>query len=298
MHEQWRDLVPFYVAGTLPAGDRAAVEEHLAECAECREVLREWRLVAAAAQSETSERAIELPPLSAAVRASLRHQPSVGQSLRSMSNLVWGQRAVLVRSGLIPTVLIVLMLGVVASALMRGNAPVALPLLTLVPVAAALGVTFLHGPDTDSAFEIVSATPTQPATLVFARLTLILALVIGVGGLGSVLLSATGVGALAPLVGAWLGPMLVLSALATVLSLLWPPIVAAGTTLALWASVVALLTMELDGGGPPGVSLRPLLNPDWASFGTEVAIALLMWLIAWVLLARDRTSLGRLGIGG
>ncbi|HEX5758721.1 MAG TPA: zf-HC2 domain-containing protein, partial [Thermoanaerobaculia bacterium] len=47
-HEQLERLLPWYVNGTLEAGERAALEAHLAACARCRgEVAREEGLAAA-----------------------------------------------------------------------------------------------------------------------------------------------------------------------------------------------------------------------------------------------------------
>lgn len=298
MHEGWQDLLPFYAVGTLPAADRAAVEAHLAGCAACQQTIDEWRVVATAVQAEASARAAALPPLSPVVRANLRRRPTPAQALHSAANLVWAQRAVVARRGLALAALLVLVVGVLLSAGLRSNAPAALPLLTLVPVAAALGAAFLHGPDTDPAFEIVATTPTPPATLTFARLTLVLGFVGSVSGLGSLVLSAVDGAALGPLVGAWLGPMLFLSALATVLSLLWQPVVAAGTTLALWAGVVVLLNAELGGRPPLNLSLRPLLHPSWLLFGLQLAVAGLLWLLVWLLLTREATSWRTLESGG
>ena len=44
-HGQVHSLLPWYVNGTLPGRQRAAVEKHLAGCAPCRQALAEWRLV-------------------------------------------------------------------------------------------------------------------------------------------------------------------------------------------------------------------------------------------------------------
>jgi hypothetical protein len=148
-------------------------------------------------------------------------------------------------------------------------------------------VAFLYGPEADSAFEIVSTTPTPPGALLLARLTLLLGSVGSVAMPLSLLLSAVGGVAFMPLVGAWLGPLLSLSALATVLALLWQPMIAASVTLTLWAGVVVLLVTELGGRSLVRASLYPLLQPDWTLFMTQVATAGLLWALGWVLLARD-----------
>ncbi len=45
MHEQWQDLIPYYVAGSLSQTDAAALERHVEFCALCRKALDEWRVI-------------------------------------------------------------------------------------------------------------------------------------------------------------------------------------------------------------------------------------------------------------
>lgn len=78
MHEQWQELISFYVAGTLPPDQARAVEQHLATCESCRQAAAEWQVIAQAVRAEASSWAQQLPPLSASVRAgvSQRRAPS------------------------------------------------------------------------------------------------------------------------------------------------------------------------------------------------------------------------------
>lgn len=64
MHKQWEDLIPFYVAGTLSPKEATALENHLAQCEECRQQFTEWRSIAAAVWQSASSEARGLPPLS------------------------------------------------------------------------------------------------------------------------------------------------------------------------------------------------------------------------------------------
>jgi hypothetical protein len=75
MHEQWQDQIPFYVAGTLSPQEAAVLEQHLNECAACRRVVQEWRIIADAVRAEAEQWSKPLPPLSAAVREHLKAQP-------------------------------------------------------------------------------------------------------------------------------------------------------------------------------------------------------------------------------
>lgn len=67
MHSQWQDLIAFYIAGTLPPADAAALEQHLAHCAACRTALEEWRLIAGVVHTEAETWARAVPLLSPAI---------------------------------------------------------------------------------------------------------------------------------------------------------------------------------------------------------------------------------------
>ena len=51
MNDQWTDRLSEYVDGELAAGERTALEAHLATCADCRATLEELRTVVARAKS-------------------------------------------------------------------------------------------------------------------------------------------------------------------------------------------------------------------------------------------------------
>jgi anti-sigma factor RsiW len=51
MSDRWTDRLSEYVDGDLDARERAALEEHLADCAECRALVDELRTVAARARA-------------------------------------------------------------------------------------------------------------------------------------------------------------------------------------------------------------------------------------------------------
>src|SRR6185436_11959794 len=60
MHEQWEDLIPFYVAQSLAPFEVIALERHLNTCALCQTSVREWSYLATAVREQAT--------LSAAVR--------------------------------------------------------------------------------------------------------------------------------------------------------------------------------------------------------------------------------------
>ena len=64
MHENdWQDMLPHYVNNTLSDEDRLALERHLAQCADCRSALEEWRALSRVAAAEIDALRDRLPPL-------------------------------------------------------------------------------------------------------------------------------------------------------------------------------------------------------------------------------------------
>jgi anti-sigma factor RsiW len=296
IHKLLRNQLPLYVAGVLSAEEHTTVEQHLSTCPTCQLEVVEWQRIARAVRAEAAAREGVLPRLSPIVRGNLQRRPTFGEAARSALALVWAQRVVVLRGGVVPSVVLVLVLGLLATISIRDTTFVALPLLVLVPVIAALGVAFLYGPEADPAFDVVSAAPTPAGTLLFARLTLVLGILCGVATLGSVVLSTTDGVPLFPLIGAWLGPLLLLSALATVLALVWQPLIASGIVLGLWSGVAMLLAAELNGRPFLDVSLRPLLQPGWALFSSQMVTAALLWFVGWFFLARETFEAQRLEV--
>ncbi len=76
-HQQAQELLPFYIAQTLPAAEQRSVEAHIAQCEVCQQELAEWRSIASAVWSNTDAVASQLPPLSQDVynRLSYRDKP-------------------------------------------------------------------------------------------------------------------------------------------------------------------------------------------------------------------------------
>jgi anti-sigma factor RsiW len=47
VHDDYKELIPAHALSALDAADERALNEHLAECAECRRDLAEWEATAA-----------------------------------------------------------------------------------------------------------------------------------------------------------------------------------------------------------------------------------------------------------
>ncbi|MFN8376421.1 MAG: zf-HC2 domain-containing protein [Anaerolineae bacterium] len=61
MADRWEELLPFYVAGTLDAAQRTALEKHMDDCETCRRSLSEWYVIGEAVRAEADSWARTLP---------------------------------------------------------------------------------------------------------------------------------------------------------------------------------------------------------------------------------------------
>ena len=287
------DLLPFYLNQTLDDDDRMAVERHLADCPHCRETLAEWRQLAAAANREDVWLSLPVPPLSPLVRANLKRHVPLPQAFLTAAGLIWAQRIFLFGGLLLPilgAIILVMILASLAGSVQNtvlGTVWAILPLFVLLPILAAVTVAFLNNFESDPAYEIVMATPVPTATLVFARLTLALSSIMLISLLSCLMLSVVGQQSFFDLAAAWVGPLLFMSALTTLLSILWRPSVAIAISLAAWGGLVILLASEAGGNPLIGISLLPLLQPGWSLLAGELILAGVLWLSSWLWLARE-----------
>jgi hypothetical protein len=296
------DRLPFYINRTMGDDEITLVEAHLATCLECRQQLEEWQTLSkavnqmvdelqVAAQSQPGLSKTALSPL---VSASLKRRPPVQQAIPSAVNLIWAQRVLLRYGWLTPALVSVTMLSALAVLVLHSLAPewVALPLLIAAPIAAALSTAFLYTFEEDPVGEIISATPTTLGTLIFARLTLAVGGISLLTFLGSLVLVIFGRSAhsLFDLVAVWLGPMLLLSALTTVVSLCLHPRAASAVALAFWGSILILLFSEQAGEPMLRISFLWLLHPDWPGLVAQVLLACILWLVSWLWLAGNTPS--------
>jgi hypothetical protein len=270
-------------------------------CPDCRKEMEGWLAVSRAVRAGVRELQPSLPPLSGVVKANAR-RPSRLARISAAWSLIWAQRSALAGTGALPTAGLAIALGMLAAWILhsRGEVWLALPFFMLAPLLSGLAGAYLQALEADPVYEIVSATPTPPGALFFARLTLAL------GGLGGMLVLASWLIAalLNPsagppfawsLIAAWLGPLLVLSALATLLSMIWGPLPASVVCLALWAGSLFQIIAELQGRPLFDLSLTALLTPDWQQVAGQVVLAGLLWLAAILILKRSHT--GRLTEG-
>ena len=91
-HEPLSHLIPWYANGTLPAEERALVEEHLKTCAACQRELRLLRNVSVAMTElaeETPEVDSSFAKILAVVDSSEGSQPSVRRPWASWFGILW-----------------------------------------------------------------------------------------------------------------------------------------------------------------------------------------------------------------
>ena len=260
-----KDLLPAYAAGSLPRADRDRVRAHLADCPRCRAELAAWQVIAAAATPAEAA-----PEPARVVRAALTRSAIEGPAgppraghrarrLRHLGALVVAE-ARLIRPAVPVASALVMLLGVAIvlfqAAAGAAGAGAGLVLALLAPIVAAAGVAGTYRSRRDPVGEVVAATPTSGRLLLLVRLAIVVGYDLVLALAASAGLSATGAAGTASLnalVGAWLGPMALLSSLSLVIAVRFGPDVALGAAVGLWA-VRILADSALAGG---------LLDHDW-----------------------------------
>ena len=283
MSDHILEQLPFYINGTLPSELYEKVDTHLSDCQICQNELTDWEQIAHLTREDIHGRGVDLPKLSPIVRNRVHAPRTFIQGLQSALGLIWAQRVIILPGGVLTGVALAVALGVIASARFgfQSNPLFLIPLLILVPCLAVIAIGFIYNEDTDPAYEILLATPTPTAVLIFSRLTLALSLIVGLSFLGSLLLDFIGVGQLSHLVMAWLGPMLLLSGLTTVLVVNFGPFIATGISLTLWTATIVLLVTEIEEISLVNFSLAGLIYPDGWMVTSQLIIAAVLWFLGW-----------------
>jgi len=213
-HQRYEDRLPLYAAGQLEPLERAEMERHLHDCAECRADLDLWRAVGievAASSSQTSAP----PGLSERALARLHAPSPLRRALLRASSLLHAQ-AYLVRREMWPASAIIMAISTLVTYLSGKMEFVYF----IAPLVAAASLAAIYGPENDPASELTLATPTSPWKVLLARLTLVHAYNLFLALAASLfLLLLIPPDLLGTLIVGWLGPMTFLSALALLLSL-------------------------------------------------------------------------------
>ncbi|RKF26271.1 anti-sigma factor family protein [Micromonospora globbae] len=262
------DQLAEYAAGTLTPDGAAAVAAHLSRCAACRQEAAAWQRTADGVRSR-------LAPAPASILAAVRRRlatpyaagraagPPVYQAVpgsrplaRAAGLLAHQRRLVGWRVWAVSVVVLVAGMGLAAWA----SVPAPPVLAVVVPMVAALAVAGTCGGD-EPPQELIQATPTSVRTVLLARLTLVLGAVFVASVVGSLVLSLVGAGGPGRLLAAWLGPMVLLSAVSFAFSVVWRPAVGLSAALALW--VLRVLIASGHVGGAVGGMVEAMWRTSW-----------------------------------
>jgi hypothetical protein len=287
------ELLPAYAAGSLADADRDRVRAHLADCARCPADLAAWQAIAAAV-SPAHQRAPEPAQLVRAVltRSALDAGPTDFEPGPRPFRQPWYLAALvlaearLIRLAVPVASALVMALGVAVvlipgatggagSAVYPGT--VAGDLLALIaPIVAAAGVAGAYRSRRDPAAELVAATPTSGRLLLLVRLTLVLGYDLVLAVAASAVLAATAAGTAAglnALIGAWLGPMALLSSLSLLVAVRFGPDIALGTAVGVWALRI-LAGGVFAGDGWPARLVVQAWSTNVAVLAVSVAFAI------------------------
>lgn len=285
-HEKWRELLPWYVNGTLDERSQVALEAHLRDCPACRRELAVWRRISTAVAAQPSPRL----PQDAPSRLAALARPRPWNDLRLIPLLLRSQLPV-IRGEIWPASALVLALGTLVALATGSQTSGALAFALIAPVVAAMGIAFLYGPAVDPALEVELAAPTPPQLVLVARVLLVFGFDLGLGLGGSLLLALLRPEiSLWPLVSAWLAPMVFLSALSLLLSVhSADPTAGALISLGLWGVQVARQMGAFEGASLPVPDLASAAARPWL-----LALALLMGgLAVWMSGREERWLRGR-----
>ncbi len=280
------DLLSDLVAGTLPPAEAAGVRAHVDECATCAAELAAWRVTAVALR----ERGLRATPsaglpdhIAAAIGAESNMAARTRRRVSWLFRFVAAQLPV-VRRDIWPASAVVMAIGAAISLVPTRGAPGG-ALGLFAPLAAAIGIAMIYGQDNDPSLELALAAPVSPRLVVMARLVLVLAfdLILAVGA-SLVLAVVNGPSVALPLIGSWLGPMLLLGCLSLALSLALGTVTAIAIAGALW--VVRALEVT-DGPVLQRLAgLAPAIDAIWQTSLLTLGLAVAILLIAIVMAPR------------
>lgn len=274
------ELLPLYAAGTLGEGERCAVAEHLAACAECRAELAFWQEVGSAVRAES--RALPAPSPDLLERALARAWRRRSSPLKRAWALLVAQ-VPLVRREIWPASALVMAIGCLAAILQGGSASASI-IQALAPLVAAAGLAMIYGPENDPGLELALATPTSPRQVLLARLVVVFAydLILGLVATAG-LIAAVPLALLGSVVLGWLAPMTFLSALALVLSMVLGTGNAVTVAFMLWLGRGLAAGLRLSAVGAPVASEAAFVAALQAYAGLWRSPALLFALAAALL---------------
>jgi len=219
------------------------------------------------------------PGLPVSLMRAVRQEAAPGV-IRATIALIRAQWPVVLRERLVPAIFVGLALVFWTAGGLLNDFDL-LVLAGALPVAAGLFTLLLSGAWVDPVHALVSTTRTPFGAIVFARTTVALTVLVGLSIAGSLVLAVATDRPFPTLVAAWLGPTVIIAALATLLAQLWRPILTVTAALTAWASLILLAALELNGVISPAVSPQLLLRPGSEQLLSQLIVALALTAAAW-----------------
>jgi hypothetical protein len=296
------DQLEWFVNHTLPASEQATIEAHLAGCAFCQAEVRSWtelRQVLQAASAHTPEPRADLF-MQIEQQLDLWSEVSPWLSLPRLFQTCWFALSVcgehfwaqarLIRRDLfwMPLLIVPLAASVVylPAVWQRMPGPVAL----LAALLTAVGMAFLYGQRVDPVREITLVTQTSPRLVLGIRCCLVFGYDLLLNcGLVLPLLASQGIVTPAWFLANWLAPLVCLSAIALLLSILANASIAMVTCASLWGLRILNGVQAIPVGSPREFPLTLGLQryeDFWHQGPLLFGIALLAIVLAFLLLER------------
>lgn len=248
-----KEQLAWYVNDTLPPQQREAIAEHLRYCADCRYEVAQWSHTKIAIQLADVGQPQPRTALFSAIEQRLDTNTLTATRLRAIITRVWQNmliqmlryrellwtQARQIRVDLLWSPLLLLLVSPSLTMVGQFTSSDLLNLQAfLSALLIALGMAFLYGQEIDPAYEMIQATPTEPALLLLLRgsIVFIYNVLINLLALLPLLLAHPGGLQLTPqwLLANWLAPLCCLAAISLLISIVLNARVALCVCLLLW----------------------------------------------------------------
>ena len=213
-HKNLKDLLPFYVAGSLDAAQTQQVESHLLSCADCKDEVNLWRAISDQVVAEDEN--LNISDSWAERALSQAAKPSrLAKAFRQAWQLLRAQ-AMLIQTELWPVSALIMVMGILVAVIAQKTVIVYF----MAPLVAASTLATLYGAEHDPAAELTQSTPTSAWKILFARMSIVSAYNLVLSLVASfALLFVVSAGTLGTIILNWFGPLAFLSSVALLLSI-------------------------------------------------------------------------------
>ncbi len=282
-------LLPAYVNGTLEQQSADRVHTHLLQCGTCQHECASWQALRDAAQFAVASAPTPSMNIMSSVWAKIDAAPRKVSPLQWFLNHIllhfWlilkAQVRIIHRSIWIASALVILFGGILASIALSSSTAhnhwqqITLFLSLITTVTAASGSAFIYGIENDAGLELTLATPTSIRFVMLSRLVLVVGYDFTLSFIVSLAMSLIFGGSLWDIMQLWVGPMLLLSSITLVLSLL------IGSWLAMLVSFILELIQALPLSLTQHMPMLQMANPvTWQTNPTMLLLAVLFILFA------------------